>query len=526
LSNPLVLAVHRVLLRTARTPLARIWGLAYRLTARIYAAYLLRGGRGSAYLRGSIGTGDWLPGLADVDIAVVLERDSAGPGVAAADAAERWQALRRRIPAADLVLDYPLLVERDQLDWLAARSALTPEGDAGFAGPRHGHDGTRLLERPGLYGTTDGWRPLGRPGPSLPAPSRGRAEQLAAGWLELAYWWQWAIAACADPAGPRTASLCVKLVCEPARIWLWLAHGERVGDRVDVLRRALSRLPEEEAGLRRAVDLQRALPDSPAPPLPEVLPVLVRLTERVAAILTAEAGEPTSVRLAGHDLVLPHGRWIGPQPAELRPLVDWLTVVLTPAPDNAFAPVPGDLADPTAVGAAARSQEYGPWPAMRRGDLIVLPGASRWRTRLRAVHTPVTAPALFAVADGRDVARFPGLPGWSARDTAARAATEHAAALRANPARDGEDLGRVLAAARAALFREDPGELALTVSEAARRLAERPGARTVAEEAAGRYREWADLRTPPPPEVVAATRELVLGLDALRQPARALAVEP
>lgn len=524
MSNPLVLAVHRVLLRTARTPLARLWALAYRLTARAYAAYLLRGERGSAYLRGSIGTADWLPGLADVDLAVVLDGDPAGPGIAPVRAAARWQALRRRVPAADLVLDYPLLLARDQLDWLAGRSALTPDGDAGFAGPRHSDDAVRLLERPGLYGTTDGWRPLARRGRPLPAPGRERAEELAAGWLELVYWWQWAIGACVDPVGPRTASLCVKLVCEPARVWLWLAHGERAGDRVEVLQRALRRLPEEEAGLRLALRLQASLPDSPPPPLPEVLPVLIRFTQRIAAILAAEAGESTAVRLAGDDLTLPHGRRLGPRPAELRPLTDWRTVVLAPAPDDAFGPAPGDLADPTAVAAAARSQDYGPWPAMRRGDLMALPAASRWRTRLRAVHTPVTAPALFAVAEGRDVARFPALPGWSARDTAARAATEHAVALHANPARDGADLGRVLAAARAALFREDPGELALTVGEAARRLAERPGARTVAEDAAGRYREWADLRTPPPPEVVAAARELVL--DALGEPAGVVAVEP
>ena len=53
-----------------------------------------------------------------------------------------------------------------------------------------------------------------------------------AAWLELVTWWRWAFTVCVDRSGPRTAHLCLKLVTEPVRIWLWLAHGERVGRRV------------------------------------------------------------------------------------------------------------------------------------------------------------------------------------------------------------------------------------------------------------------------------------------------------
>ncbi len=68
-----VLLVHRLLLRLAGPPFTRVWSLAYRLIARAWVAYLLRGERdASAYVRGSVGSDDVLPGLSDVDVAVVL----------------------------------------------------------------------------------------------------------------------------------------------------------------------------------------------------------------------------------------------------------------------------------------------------------------------------------------------------------------------------------------------------------------------------------------------------------------------
>jgi predicted nucleotidyltransferase len=528
LPSRFLLAVHRTLLRTARTPLAVLWALAYRAATRVYAAYLVRGERGAAaYLRGSVGTGDWLPGLADVDVAVVLAGDPAVPGAARERVAGRWQALRGAVPPADLLLDYPLVLEQDELRRLAGRSALTGGPTPGYFGPGTSADVVRMLERPGLYGATADWRPLRGPERRPPAPAREAQEHRVAAWLELVYWWQWAFPVCVDPSGPRTASLCVKLVCEPARIWLWLAHGERGGDRADVLRRALGRLPEEEAALRLALDLQRALPDSPAPPLAEVLPALLRLSSRIAELLAAAVEDTTEVRLAGEDLLLAEGGWRGDPEPELLALCDWRSLAWAPRPDESFALTAGDPGDPATVGGAAAAQEYGPYPVLRHEELLVFPSARRSRTRLRAVQCPATDPVSFALAAGRRVASFPTASGWSARDCARRAVAERGAWLRCSHETDGEALGHVLSAARAALFLEEPDELALTVTEAARRLGVRSaGARTVAEEALGRYRDWAVHRNPPPPAVVAAARDLVLGLDAFRDSAGLLAVEP
>src|SRR5207248_1261142 len=80
-----ILAVHRLLLRTAPTPAGRLWALAYRVLARAGAAYLLRGQTGGVvYVRGSFESEDLLPGLSDIDLVVVLAPDPAGPGVAGA----------------------------------------------------------------------------------------------------------------------------------------------------------------------------------------------------------------------------------------------------------------------------------------------------------------------------------------------------------------------------------------------------------------------------------------------------------
>jgi predicted nucleotidyltransferase len=528
LSRRFLLAVHRTLLRTARTPLAVLWALGYRAAAWVYAAYLVRGERGAAaYLRGSVGTGDWLPGLADVDVAVVLDGDAAAAGAARERVARRWQALRGAVPPADLLLDYPLVLEQDELRRLAGRSALTCGRRPGYFGAGTSADGVRMLERPGLYGATADWRPLRGPERRPPELVRDAQERRVAAWLELVYWWQWAFPVCVDPSGPRTASLCVKLVCEPARIWLWLAHGERGDDRVDVLQRALRRLPEEEAALRLALDLQHGLPDSPAPPLADVLPALVRFSSRIAALLGAAVEGTTEVRLAGGDLLLAEGGWRGDPAPALLALCDWRSLAWAPRPDESFALTAGDPGDPAAVGAVAEAQEYGPYRGMRHDELLVFPSARRSRTRLRAVQCPATDPVSFALAAGRRVASFPTAPGWSARDCAGRAVAERGAWLRSSRDIGGEALGHALSAARAALFVEDPDELALTVSEAAGRLAARStGARTVAEEALGHYRQWARHRTEPPPTVLGAARDLVLGLDAFRDSAGLLAVEP
>jgi hypothetical protein len=516
--------VHRIALRMSRTRLSALWTVAYSAVARLWAAYLTHGERGAAtYLRASVSAGEWLPGLSDIDVAIVLASNPATPGAARTRATERWERVRRAVPAADLLLDYPLIYEEDDLRGLAGASAFTygldpGQSATGYFGPRSFTDGMRTLERPGLYGVTEGWRRLS--GPERRPPDVPRDEQLQrmAGWLELGYWWQWAFPVCVDGTGPRTAHLCVKLVSESARIWLSLAHGEQVSGRADALRRARRRLPDEADSLDRVLALHRALRRFPEPPLAEVLPVLLRFSARIADLIAAAASAAgtTAVRLIGDrpaDLLLAEP---GDSEPSLLPLCDWRALTWSPLHDEAFAPRAGDPGDPSVVGAAA-SRSAGPYPALRAGELMFLPSVVRWRTRLRAVKCPAADPVSFALADGQAIAQFPELRGWSARDVARRAVAEHRARLDEASDLGGPGLAMLLAAARGALFLESvedgAPELAVTVAATAGRLAARSAAaRSVAEDALDCYRDYATERVRPPDATIAALRALVLDL--------------
>jgi hypothetical protein len=532
----IVLGLHRALLRTVRTPLRHLWAWAYRVTARAAAGYLIRGEPEAAvYGRASFGADDVLPGLSDIDLAVVVGPDRAGAGHARARVARRWERLDRAVPVLRLLLDWPRVYEEPELHDLAGSSAFTyglngrGAARSAYAGDVPPHSRTRLLERPGLYGPTAGWGL--RSGRDLrpPDPPPDAQRHRIAGWLELGHWWQWVAPVCVDPTGPRTAHLCFKLIAEPARTWLWLAHGERAGDRFDVLRRALRRVPEEEVALSLAMRLGRSLPDSPDPPLAETLPVLVRFSSRIADVMAGqvEGAGATSVRLLGdsHEVVAAWGVWdkTRAEPAG-RALLDWRSLVLPELPDDSFRLVPGDPGDVEAMTAAASPRPAGPHAALQAPGLLVLPANPRWRGRLRAVQCAATDPVTFALVGGSTVASFPDVAGWSAWDAARRAVAEHRPrlatdALPITPLAAGLALGSLLTAARAALFLESlqAGEpaLALTVTETARRLAERsPAARGIAEEALGAYRALASERTPPSPQIIAATRRLVRGLPA------------
>jgi hypothetical protein len=204
----------------------------------------------------------------------------------------------------------------------------------------------------------------------------------------------------------------------------------------------------------------------------------------------------------------------------LLPLGDWRSLACPPHPDESFALLRIGADDPARLGAAAATQRTGPYPAFDGEGVVILPGASWLRTRLRSIQCPLTDPVSFALADGGRAALFPEVSGWSARDIARRAVAEHRAWLEAEPAsRSGSVLGRLLTAARAALFMhslsEGEAELSLTVTETARQVAARSSAeRTVIEAALEHYREFALHGIAPPPDVVKATRRLVFELPA------------
>jgi hypothetical protein len=459
--------------------------LGYVGLARLEAWYLTRGeARASAYLRRDPRDPDFWPGLSDLDLVLTVADEAGPPGAAAARARERWRRLQSRLGAAAGLFDWPRIFEPAELRGFASASTFTygleaadASAGAAYFGPRASLDAVRALERPGLYGATDGWRRLSGSDRRPVAPDRDPQAQVVAAWLELVYWWRWAFRLCATPIQPRAADLSVKLIAETARIWLLLAHGERASSREDAMKRAMQRLPEEEDAFRFALELRRRLPDSPDEPLREALPPALRMSGRVAGSLESlAAGHRTmEVRLVrGPSEALPAR---GREP-EALPLADWRALACAPSPDESFVPMAGDPGDPTLVGAAATSHAVGPYPALRADGLLVMPAVDFVRGRLRSIKCPTVDPVVFGVLDGSDVVSFPEIRGWSAADTARRAVVEHRARLDGTEAQ-GEGPVSLLGAARAGLFadsieRGEP-ELCLTPAAVAERLSQRTG---------------------------------------------------
>jgi hypothetical protein len=386
-----------------------------------------------------------------------------------------------------------------------------------------------------------------------PPPDDADYRRLAS-WLELQFWWRYAFTACVDPRGPRLPYLCVKLVAEPARIWLWLAHGEQLFSRTEALNRALRRLPEEEDTFRRALELHRALSTSPQPPLAEMLPHLVRLSSLIAGELCRqlEPAGATEVQLVGAaGEALTDGRLTPLNGAPRLPLVDWRARTVPPLPDEVFSLSGADPGDPSALAAAAATERMGEYPVLRAEKLLILPaarakgrshgsepqhGSARLhRVTLRGIQCPPTDPVSFALADGKRAALFPNTPGWSARDSALRAVAEHAAWL-AGGRIDGNvrgwvvaqteatppsavALGRLFTAARAGLFLDSlPGrpELALTVRAVASMLAGRDRApAAIVDDAVSTYAAWrTGHAAAPSPQLVEAFATIVAKLPA------------
>src|SRR5919199_466151 len=117
-----------------------------------------------------------------------------------------------------------LLYEATELREAAAGSALVADGPvllgdvaADEAGPR---------KRPRVGHATADWRLVARPERRPPRRDQDRQEARIAAWLELQFIWRGTFTACVNPGAPYVPYLCVKLVADPVRVWMWLAHGE------------------------------------------------------------------------------------------------------------------------------------------------------------------------------------------------------------------------------------------------------------------------------------------------------------
>jgi hypothetical protein len=520
-----------------------MWALMYRIAARVFVVCLLwRELRASAYME--LQGPDFLPGLSDVDLVVVL-RDGRG---APDEAARRIRQRAGRLRGKKLLQQFPIIddlrvYEQSQLRDLVGASALTyglddirPAdrrrtayvGDAGKADP------VRLLTRPGLYGTLENWRRLAGPDRRPAELARDPQSQRIDAWLELVFWWRMLPRAFVDPVGPRLADLCVKCIAESVRIWVWLTYGERLNGRHDALERGITLLPEERDAFGLTLALRKSLTRraDPTRGLDETLPVLVRMSTRIATAIDAAAAAAgfTEVALAGNDPaepVLAGGAWkpapslAGGRAPDILPLADWRALACPLVPDDTFAPLTADPSDPASYIAAAGIND-GPYPTLLADRLLIRPGTRFIRTRLRVIECRTTDPVSFALLERRRTASFPNLRGWSLADTAARAVAEHRRWVHPEPESGpgdggGRELGMLLSAARAAALLEsvatgDPS-LPLTLAEGARMVASTTG-NDGAEEAFGHYRAYVEDRVRPPEGAVAAARRLVRELPA------------
>jgi hypothetical protein len=524
--------LQRFVLRTRNTPLRAIWGLLQWACARLAVACLVWGERGaSAYSDGRLVPAEFNPGLSDVDLVILLKAQSDPRDVAAGRVRRRWQRLGRLFPMVDL----PRVYEEADLRELVGSSVLTygldsPGGERSHVRESEGFDRLRLLLRPGLHTTVGDWHRLAGPERRLAEPDCDPQQQRIAAWLELVFWWRILFRAVIEANEPRPSDVCIKCIAEALRILVWLAHGERIDGRVQALRRGLELLPEEEDGLRRILELRRSLDPST---LAEGLPLLGRLSNRVAALIDAEgrAAGFTHVRVAGDtscELILAEGgwkrsRWLGDggSPAIL-PLADWRSLAWPTVPDDSFAALEADPLDASVLRAAV-TVSHGPYPTLLAGRVLIRPGQPLARTRMRAVGCRTTDPVSFALLEGAEAAAFPNLRGWSAADTARRGVAEHQAWLhtraRSPDASDGgRELGALLSAARSAQFLDSitagRPELSLTLTETARTLSDHLGtAGALAEHALDEYRSFARSGAQPRAKTIRAMRKLVLGLD-------------
>jgi predicted nucleotidyltransferase len=502
----------RLMLRTSGTPLRAAWSFAYWSVVRAAIRNIRRRYRDAAiYLKGSLATGEAVYGVSDVDLVVVLTGNAAQPGAVQLGARESWKKIAGRNPFFRLVIQHCWFHEEDDLRVSLSDSCLTHDR-AVFLGGRPICDHMGLQTRPVLYGPHGDWKRLsGRDRLPPPSAEDPQARRIAA-WLDLQYWWRHAFEMCVRPDSAHVPLLCVKLIAEPVRLWLWVEKGERVATRRAALLRGLSELPEERDTLELGLELLDALPRSPKPPVPEAIAALLRQTERLARNMreSVDSRGWQDVRLAGADepVVAPGLRDRMPG-AKLLPLADWRARAVPRVPDEALMLIAVSRVDPDALAAAARMDGGDVVPAICYNDVMLLPTMSPERGTLRSVHCEPTDPVSAALARGELVARFPRLAGWSAADSARRAVAEHRAWLdtdgwstpphgwvgvqSAPSSATARTLGLLFTAARAALFHESvadgDSELAVSISGVADRLAARdPGCRVKVENALNEFR--------------------------------------
>jgi hypothetical protein len=532
-----LLALQRLVVRTQAGPLRPLWALLYAVTLRILAAAVRRADpAATVYVRGGLGERGAVYGLADFDLVIVTAAGIGSGGNASKRIRERLKRIAGRPPGRLEELINSRVYEQEDLDDFGADPVFVYGLDRDprkapppglYFGPRAashgpGWDRVRLHERPGVYGPMSAWRLVAGPERRPPNRTWDVDRQRMASWLELQFWWRHSATLSLRPDAPSAPYMAVKLVAEPARVWLWLTEGERCDSRVEALRRAGQVLPAEAEAFEEALELHRSLPHRPPVDVARTLAALTRLSsliaDRLAHDVDALGTVPVSLLGAAQaDLMLPQGGWEGALPAsEPKPLADWRALAWARSPDETFVTLSGSPADPAKVAACAEVEE-GPFPTLLADGLLVRPTGRVYRAHLRTLHCRISDPVSFALREGAEVARFPSAPGWSPRDWARRATAEYAAWLASTGEQletSGAVLGMLASAARAAVFLESveccEPQLPLTIAATLEALAERSASnRQVAESAAEAYADFAGLGKVPPAAMVLELGHLV-----------------
>jgi hypothetical protein len=458
--------------------------MSYRAVALGLSRLLTVGTKGATvYLRGSGGWGEVYHGLSDIDLAIVV------PANRRYAVATRWRRITRLVPSITGLIQLAIY-DPNELAAVSACSTITAVEPV-HLGPGIAPDQAGLRLRPGLSeGPTGRWRTLTGQDRRSTTPANESAHVKA--WLELQSVWRDAFRASLRPTAPATRLLCIKLVADPARILLATAPP---ATRNDVLTGAISRLPEEAQIVQYMLERTRRLHRSDPSTLGIALEGCLRISNRIARQLQESVTDTIEVELRGVDIELAleatavEGlRQIQRDP-RLLPLADWRARSWPLHPDDAFAPVTLNPADPMQLRDAVLSAGgYGPYPTLTDGELMIVAGPGL----LRAVQCRMSDPVSFALAAGASVARFPNVAGWSVEDCARRAVLEHRNWLGSHPiegmsplsqwvraqprtSAPGTDvLGWLLSAARAGLFLQSVAdgrpELHVTVGSAAARL--------------------------------------------------------
>jgi predicted nucleotidyltransferase len=525
--------IRRLIARSARGPLGPVWRAGYEAAIRAIAwSFLALDRRVSVYVAGSIGRGEPVYGFSDLDVLVVAPADPAHPGARRKHLTRHATRIERLVPGPPRSLLELGVCEPDEFRQTVAATVLTRDTPGLLTDP-----GWRIVaalqERPGVGRPIARWRRVAGPERRPVPPPEDRDRRRLDAWLELQFWWRHAFRASLAPAHPAIAHLCVKLVSEPTRAWLWLERGEAVTTRRDVLRRGIEVLPGEERILRSTLEVERTPDRGPPGFLADSLGFLLRITELAASALdsdAAAAGVRAVELVGGHEDLLVPGESL---PEAAVALADWRAVAAPRLPDEALALAPGDPADPVRLAAAARTWRPGILPALRMGRIAVFPSQHYDEGMLRAAACAVTDPVSWALLGGERVARLPQLPGWSADDLARRAVDEHGAWLRKPqpPVRNYLALpdappqvlalARLLTAARAGLFADSlaAGEPRLAVAvRAAARCADSASLAEAIERAADALGAWYRDRRPCGDAEVEPLRRALLELNAYRSP--------